>query len=234
MPNLPWGFTNSTELTAGTVLKRYEGPDAASRRSAEFAFFTEFAGVLPVPRIVSTVDTPGQESICTELLPGRPGTDLIETGHAEWVFHAAGALLRRIGVAAAPSLPGSGPVIVHGDYGPQNLLLDADRKVLTAVLDAEWARQAPEELRHADAAWFEWIIRFHHPGLTHLLPVFYDGYGQSPPWPLRHQLMLRRCTEVLDFATRRDSETSVDSGTAGESGAARWRERVATTRAFRN
>jgi aminoglycoside phosphotransferase (APT) family kinase protein len=29
-------------------------------------------------------------------------------------------------------------VLVHGDYGPNNALLDSDASAVTAVLDREW------------------------------------------------------------------------------------------------
>ena len=37
-----------------------------------------------------------------------------------------------------PGLPGSGEVIVHGDFGPQNLLLSSDARDVPAVVDWEW------------------------------------------------------------------------------------------------
>lgn len=42
-----------------------------------------------------------------------------------------------------PPLPGApsrpGVVLVHGDYGPNNTLLDPAARQVTAVLDWEWA-----------------------------------------------------------------------------------------------
>lgn len=113
MPNLPWGFTNSTAAAGDVVVKRYVGPDAAARRTAERAFFTAFAGVLPVPRVLSAADCP---ELHTQRLPGVCGTDVIEEGHAEWVFPAAGALLRNV-AQNAELLPGRGATVLLGRAG---------------------------------------------------------------------------------------------------------------------
>lgn len=215
MPNLPWGFTNSTAAAGDVVVKRYVGPDAAARRTAERAFFTAFAGVLPVPRVLSAADCP---ELHTQRLPGVCGTDVIEEGHAGWVFPTAGALLRNV-AQNAELLPGRGATVVHGDFGPQNLLVDTGARVVTGLVDAEWSGRAGPDSEDADAAWFEWIIRFHHPRLVATLPAFYSGYGRLPAWPVRHELMLRRCDQMLDFAGRRDA-----------AGVERWRERLAATR----
>ena len=69
---------------------------------------------------------------------------------------------------------------MHGDYGPQNVLLDPAALQITAVLDWEWAHaEHPVE----DIAWCEWIIRMHHPRLVSQLGVFFDAYGGDiPPW----------------------------------------------------
>lgn len=217
MPGLPWGFTNTTTAAAGVVAKRYDGPGASARRAAEYAFFTALHGVLPVPRVLSAAD---DEELRTEQLPGAVATDAIEDGHADWIFHGAGALL----IVLADNthrLSGDGPVAVHGDYGPQNLLVDTNRRRITGLVDAEWSGRASDDFRHADAAWFEWIIRYHHRRLVPHLSAFYTGYGQLPQWSVRHGLMLRRCGEMIEFATGRDPAS-----------VAHWQERLADTRRF--
>jgi hypothetical protein len=99
-------------------------------------------------------------------MPGRPGQDLIDAGQARGVLGACGATLRRIH-AADPVAAGitdsrqPGQVLVHGDYGPNNVLLDPAARHVTAVVDWEWAH-AGDPLE--DLAWCEWIVRMHHPG----------------------------------------------------------------------
>lgn len=62
--------------------------------------------------------------------------------------------LRRMG----PALAGRSAGLVHGDFVPVNLLVRDDR--LVALLDLEAVRTGEPML---DAAWFEWILRHHHP-----------------------------------------------------------------------
>ena len=82
-------------------------------------------------------------------------------------------------VAALDATP-TGTVLVHGDFGPQNLLLDPSTVEPTALLDWEFAHIGdPVE----DVAWAEWIVRTHHPDLVPALPALFDGYGAEPPWP---------------------------------------------------
>ena len=90
-----------------------------------------------------------------------------------------------------PGLEGTGPVLVHGDFGPQNVLIQDDR--ITALLDWEFAHIGqPVE----DLAWTEWIIRTHHPGAVDALPALLDASGSRVGWSLRHQAMVRRCEEL--------------------------------------
>lgn len=62
---------------------------------------------------------------------------------------------------AAPVLVGRPAGLVHGDFVPVNLLVREDRVV--ALLDLEAARIGEPLL---DAAWFEWILRYHHPEIA--------------------------------------------------------------------
>jgi Phosphotransferase enzyme family len=50
----------------------------------------------------------------------------------------------------------------HGDFGPNNILLDPATFTVTAVLD--WERAGPRPDPVDDLAWCEWIVRIHHPG----------------------------------------------------------------------
>ncbi len=49
-----------------------------------------------------------------------------------------------------------GEVIRHGDFGPNNVLLDSATMTVTALLDWEFSTVGP---RIDDLAWCEWIVR---------------------------------------------------------------------------
>lgn len=124
--------------------------------------------------------------------------------------------LQQVSVTAVPSLPGAGEVITHGDFGPQNMLFDIERGVVTAILDWEFAhRGKPVE----DLAWAEWIIRMHHPEVVDSLPALLAGAPASIGWSERHEAMLRRCDELRQLC-----EANRDSP-----GAALWIRRSETT-----
>ena len=70
---------------------------------------------------------------------------------------AAADLTRRI--AELPRLlAGRCPGLVHADLVPANILVEDDK--LAALLDLETMRVGERLL---DAAWFRWIVRYHHP-----------------------------------------------------------------------
>ncbi len=65
----------------------------------------------------------------------------------------------REALAAAPRLlRHDRPVFAHGDLAPVNVVLERGR--IVAVLDFERARVAHPLF---DAAWWRWIVRYHHP-----------------------------------------------------------------------
>ncbi len=215
---MPHGYTNRTSRNGPVVTKAYRGPGAAFRRETEGRVLAALAGRLPVPPVLG--EDEGQ--LMLGFMPGRHGQDLIAAGLAEPVLAACGRMLRRIhAVDPGPVLPGAvprpGEVLVHGDYGPNNTLLDASARDITAVLDWEWAHAGhPVE----DLAWCEWIIRMHHPGQAGSLGTFYGAYQDEPPWPARHQVMMARCRELLAMSERWQP--------GGEPGR-RWQERLALT-----
>ena len=215
---LPHGYTNDTRRSGGEVVKRYVGPDADRRRHREGEVLAALAGLVPVPGVLSTA---GAE-LRMALVHGRPGQELIDQGQAAAVLAACGRVLRQIHAADVRSNPGladsaGAPVLVHGDFGPNNVLIDEERMVVTAVVDWEWAHLgAPIE----DLAWCEWIVRMHHPASTAALVALFTGYGARPSWQQRQEAMVTRCEELLDFTTRWDQ--------AGP-GAAEWRRRLRLT-----
>lgn len=196
---LPHGYTNRTLGDGGRVVKTYQGPDAAARLLREHRALLALAGTLPVPTVLDA----GPGSLTLSHLPGVHGQDLIDEGHATEVLQSCARLLRRlqeipaseVGFAAAP-----GQVLVHGDFGPNNILLDPTTFAVTGLLDWEFTHAGD---RIEDLAWCEWIIRAHHPTHRLALADFHAAYGRPvPPWPTRQATLLARCRELEDFCRR--------------------------------
>ena len=206
MQPLRHGYTNRILGDGARVLKGYQGPDALARLQREHEVLDALRGQgVPVPQVLAAEDG----CLVMSFINGVHGQELLEAGRADAVLRACGSMLQRIHqldtpqIAAALGLPaGAGPVVSHGDYGPQNVLLDPATMEITAVLDWEWAHSgAPVE----DLAWCEWIIRMHHPSEVGLLGLFFAAYGGPiPPWPDRHAFMLDRCRSLLDLWHRRE------------------------------
>ena len=206
------------------MVKRYLGPDAAARQQTEVAALTELTGLVPVPPLLG--QTEGE--ITLGLVAGQPGQDLLEIA-PERVLRSVGRLARRVAavdISRLPGLPAArfGTVLVHGDFGPQNMLFgdgDGDGAEPTALLDWELAHiGGPVE----DLAWAEWIVRTHHAHLLAALPALFAGYGGRPPWPQRHAAMLEMCRWALDFGRRWPG--------AGTGVVQLWERRLAATAAY--
>ncbi len=215
---LPHGYTNVTERQAGAVRKAYLGPDVRERRDVELAALTGLAGRFPVPGVVSTA----ADELTTVEVVGWHGQEALDAGRAEDVLALCGRLRRELSAidpATVPGLPGRGRVIVHGDFGPQNLLVTPDADRALALLDWEWAHlgEAVEDL-----AWTEWIVRTHHPHLVDALPALYKGYGECPEWTDRQRAMLDICHRCLEFCVRWEDPVAVEL----------WHERIAATTAL--
>jgi aminoglycoside phosphotransferase len=217
---MPHGYTHRTTRAGNVVTKAYQGPAAEERCAREAAALTALAGLLPVPRVIAR----GSVTLLTELAPGRHGQDLIAGGLAEPVLAACGRMLRqvhRIAVPTALSTGQAGAVIVHGDFGPNNVLLDTTAQRVTAVLDWEWAHAGdPVE----DLAWCEFIIRLHHPAEVASLAAFYASYGERPGWPQRHEAIMRRCAEMRQLCERWEP---------GGASARAWGKRIDTSGCWR-
>jgi aminoglycoside phosphotransferase (APT) family kinase protein len=178
MQPLRHSYTNRTLGDGATVVKCYQGLGALARLRTEHAVLDALQGhVLPVPQVLGSADG----CLTMTFMDGVHGQELLGAGHADRVLRACGATLRQIHqfdttrIAAGVARPaGAGEVLIHGDYGPQNVLLDPAAMEVTAILDWEWAHTGdPVE----DLAWCEWIIRMHHPSEAGLLGVFFDAYG---------------------------------------------------------
>lgn len=211
------GYTNTTRRVPGAVLKTYSGPDSSLRRSNERNALTALEGRFPVPGILDE----GPDSLLLGFVPGEHGQDLIDADHAEDVLRACGLALQELhGIDITTVFPDSSNrdhVLTHGDFGPNNVLLDAETFEVTAVLD--WEFSSPGDAL-VDVAWCEWIVRMHHPAAVRALSAFHDAYGRVPPWPIRRAAMIRRCLWLQDFCKRSDP--------VGD-GAALWHDRASTT-----
>jgi Ser/Thr protein kinase RdoA (MazF antagonist) len=145
------------------------------------------------------------ESVCIRVSrPNNCGQELLDAGNAEAVLRACGTVLRRIHDLATAIVGFAGNdanvVLVHGDYRPNNVLIDPATLQITGVVDWEFAHLgSPVE----DLAWCEWIVRMHHPNQVGALDNLFDGYGGEPPtWALRRATMLARCAWLEDFCRR--------------------------------
>ena len=81
-------------------------------------------------------------------LPGVQGQELIDTGLAGPVLRSCGSTLRQLqSIPLSLATPDvghlSGAVLVHGDYGPNNLLFDPRTVAVIGLLDWEWATTQP-------------------------------------------------------------------------------------------
>ncbi|MGW5364541.1 phosphotransferase family protein [Actinopolymorpha pittospori] len=232
MRPLRHGYTNDTRGDGSVVVKRYEGPDQMVRHRTEQAMLTHLRRHLPVPRLVRATDA----ALHMEHVAGVHGQELIDAGHATRVLRSCGEMLRRIqSVAVTPpfpegpvSLQGSGflevdgtvpadAVLVHGDFGPNNMLFDPDTFDVTAVLDWEWAHAGDIV---EDLAWCEWIVRTHHAPEVAALDDLFAAYGHRPSWTERQDAMLVKCRAMLALVERGDQ--------AGV-GVRRWQQRIAVT-----
>jgi aminoglycoside phosphotransferase (APT) family kinase protein len=154
----------------------------------------------------------GPGTLTLAFVAGAHGQDLIAAGCADRVLAACGDVLRRIHAAG----------FRHGDFGPNNTLLDPGSLHVTAVLDWEFSSSDPVE-PVADLAWCEWIVRMHHPADAAAIPVLYSVYGTSFSWRDRQAAMVARCAELLDFTHEWEPEGQAE---------ALWHERLRATAAW--
>jgi aminoglycoside phosphotransferase (APT) family kinase protein len=219
MMPLPHGYTNETASDGDVVTKSYDGPGSAARCARETAVLRALSGRLPVPAVVGSA--PGELRL--RYVPGAHGQDLIDAGHGRQVLLECGRMLGRIHAIPTDSVLREvrpGQVLVHGDYGPNNLLFSPVTFEVRAILDWEWAH-AGDPLE--DLAWCEWILRMHHPDRLADLTELFRGYGRRPAWAARQQAMLDRCRELLGFCLRWQPDGP---------GAQSWRHRLAVTRSW--
>lgn len=213
------GYTNVTTRVGATVTKTYVGPQALERAERERLALRRLAGMLPVPLVIHA----GDEVLVAEFIEGRHGQDLLQDGHAPDVLAGCGRVLRQLH-SIPPTVvfdkAGDG-VIVHGDFGPNNVLFASDRFEVSAVLDWEFCHVGDPI---GDLAWCEWIVRAHHPDATFALPSFFEAYGWTPPWSERQRVMVQRCAALERFCRKWDAEGD---------GVRLWARRAEQARAWR-
>jgi tRNA A-37 threonylcarbamoyl transferase component Bud32 len=98
---------------------------------------TALSGRMPVPAVLEWSD----DALVIGFVEGAHGQDEIETAHGPEVLSSCGTLLQRLH-DLDPALVGSSHsagVICHGDFGPNNVLLDSASYKVTALLDWEFS-----------------------------------------------------------------------------------------------
>ena len=189
MERLPHGFTNKTTSEDDVVTKTYIGHGADDRFRTEVECLRALADILPVPPLLYAAE----RRLSLTRMSGVHGKDLIEV--AECVVPSMVAMAQTLLlIHGTPvnliELPGTGNTLIHGDYGPQNLLFSPSPDHVVGVLDWEWAHLGePIE----DLATVEWIVRTHHEEAREHLLAFFDAYGTRPAWEDRKATMLERC-----------------------------------------
>lgn len=212
------GYTNATrQLAGGHIEKRYEGPGRAERYRCEIACLLRLRGHLPLPEVVS--HDVARPSLVVGELAGRHGQELVDEGDARLVMGLVGSTLRKLHALpteTVPDFPGQGTVLVHGDFGPQNMLFDPVAGRVTAVLDWESAHVGePVE----DLAWAEWIVRMHHADHVDAVEDLLAQSGVAASWTDRQAAMVRRCHQIPRLAETPEAE-------------AMWHARLAATEAW--
>jgi len=108
-------------------------------------------------------------------------------------------------IETLPAVAGRGPTgIVHGDLVPANVLVRDGR--LVALLDLEFVRLGDTRL---DAAWFDWIVWFHHRPIHQVAWEAFAAAGGIEPGDARTREAVRvlpaiRLLEVLNDLEHRD------------------------------
>jgi aminoglycoside phosphotransferase (APT) family kinase protein len=196
---LPFGFCNTTRREGSTVIKEYEGRAARERWRTEAEALADVAGLVNVPRIVELCEEP--PVLTMEFVAGEPAAADV----TDEKLYRMGVLLKDFQAAYRAR---TGRVRVHGDFGPNNILIGPDGAI-AAVIDWEWSRLGDPI---TDAAWLEWALRMHYPSSDPA--AFYEGYGHLPPWRVRHLSM-------IDSVTWRAERWVTDPAT--------WQARLAAT-----
>ena len=128
-------------MVEGVVVKRFVGAGARRRLDVEVAALTAPVRLFPLRTSSLAVDVERRTGSLRHR-DGSHGQDVIDRAGAS-VLRVAGEMARRSRhrrrggwAGATPDLPACR---VRGDFGPQNLLVDADETSVVGVLDWEFA-----------------------------------------------------------------------------------------------
>ena len=200
---------NRLSIDGGAVIKEYRGEVAAYyREHAILERLSRKDPALPLPRCLPGCK-PG--ALRTDYIQGISGVAAVSMGEAREMLWALGDFLRQLHLLdtrlVSDVVPGTGTVIVHGDFAHYNCLMSEDGKRLMAVLDWETAHLGSEV---EDLSWCEhqFLNRFpHHAAAASAL---YEGYGQRFDWELRRTVFEGRMQELTDG--RRERQPSSHGG----------------------
>lgn len=202
--------------TADAVVKRSNRAGTSDRAAVEREALGLLADVIPVPRTLAGGD---DSCVYMAFVPGMVVDDWFAAGlnaggkveaqrRQSCFLRKAGEVLRALHAfdasRARDVLPGTGRVVVHGDFTPSNVIVDPSSGEIRAVIDWEFARlgSAVEDL-----AWLEWHLRIWSKAGAAVLKELYEGYGARPSWERRHLAMLRRCRAAqVEAAPQRRQE----------------------------
>ncbi len=214
---LPHAYTNLVAAREQLVTKTYRGADGVERQQREALAIHSLTGILPVATIVES----HPRVIVLEKVPGRHGQDLIAMGEGQAVMFCLGRLLREV-QAVTPAFYGEfngTGVLVHGDFGPNNLLLAEDGDVAVLLADWEWSTVGGPI---TDLAWAEFILRMHHLSIwgvcAHCSTVTVnaqDGTTGRPPWRTERHLSRHGFAPGRVPRRRRAGTTGPDASRSG-------------------
>ena len=218
--NLPYGYTNKTHCEDGVVIKTYMGANARERYATELEIYQLLQGMTFMPDLIKYDET--RLNILTKYIKNRHAQDLLDENGSD-VMCAIGKLLRDLQEIQIESIDGTirrgSEVLVHGDFGPQNVLLARDSFEIVGLVDWEWAHFGD---KFEDIAWAEWLIRMHYEAKRPMIDALYDGFREMPVWETRHTFMIKKCEAILDFAKRDRNEQSITM----------WSKRIHRVRTF--
>jgi thiamine kinase-like enzyme len=219
--NLPYGYTNSTHLENRIVVKTYSGTSAQSRFLTELVIYQQLHDMPFMPELVDC--DKDALTISTRYVESRHAQDLLEE-YSDIIPFTLGKLARELQSVKIDTIVDSKrsktDVLVHGDFGPQNLLFAPESFSEFYLVDWEWAHFGD---RFEDIAWAECIIRMHYDSNQQMIASLYRGFGIVPPWEARHELVIRKCENILDFAKQDDNSQAISM----------WIDRVAQVKSFK-